>query len=143
MFQVPPKVGEADYGYLQHYGRLLDRAVSVEATELAVFAVDRRFFGGMKLTRLLHVRPESATPEARRAAMNAFDEIVRRCIARGSDGAIEVEGANGDRPPQFCLVTLARRENRLIGAAAFIARFADEAEARRALETLERGQRGW
>ena len=145
MFQVPPHIGEPDYGYLQHYDQLLDRAVSVGATELAAFAVDRRLFGGTKLTPLVHVRPGTVMRETRRAAMEAFEQIVRRCIARGSDGAIEVEAStpDSDRPPQFCLVTLARRENRLIGAAAFIARFANEVEARRALETLQRGRSGW
>ncbi len=143
MFQVPPKIGESDYGYLQHYGELLDRAVSVEATEMAVFAVDRRFFGGMKLTPLVHVRPDRVTRDRRRAAMDAFQDIVRLCIARGKDAAIEVDSSANDQPPQFCLVTLARRENRLIGASAFIARFADEAEARRALEALQRGRSGW
>jgi hypothetical protein len=50
------------------------RAVSVAATELAVFAVDRRPFGRPKLTRLVHVRPGDTTPETRRGR----DRCVRR-----------------------------------------------------------------
>ena len=131
MFQVPPHPKDADYDHLRYYTQFLHRAWTIRATELAIFAVRRRRFlaGGARLTRLTHVRPGASTPETRLAAMRAFEAIVGPCLASGEDRVVEIAATSGERRPRFCLVILARQAGCVIGAAAFIARFADRADS--------------
>jgi hypothetical protein len=115
------------------YDRMVEVAASVDATEMAVFSVARGL-GGPDLKNVLHVRGGDATDDQREAAVDAFRDIVRRCVARRKHGVIRIAAppdAAGRDP--FCLVALTRRSGEVVGAAAFIVRRRDLDEARAAL----------
>ena len=133
MFQLPPGIGDREYG------ELLRRATLIEATEMAVFAVERRWLRTSKLRLLAHVRPDNSTPEMRLAAVEAFREIVGPQVRAGFDRVVEV-GDSGS-PPQSCLVMLGRQGGRVVGAAAFIARFDDHQAALFGLRNVQAGRR--
>jgi len=131
MSKLPPGIAHPEYR------ELLRRAQRIGATEMAVFAIEQRFLRKTRLTALAHVRPEACTAEMRAAALGAFDEIVRVCLQHQRDGTIEVtQSRDEERGTQYCLVTLARREGRVIGAGAFIARFHTSEAAKDALRRL-------
>ena len=109
-------------------------AVAVKATEVVVFSMERLGF----LAVLRHIRPGEADAAVRERAITAFRELVGRCLDEGKDGTIRVSEADGIRlGEQFCLVTLARRFGRVVGAAAFIVRCHDQMASLRRLGTVQ------
>ena len=93
---------------------LTAQAVTVVGTEAAGFLIERGAENTMGLRPIAHVRPDQSTPEARTAALNAFQDLVRPCIQQGKDGAIEVAGPNDAAESQVCLVTLLRADNAVV-----------------------------
>lgn len=127
-----------------NHGPLLHHAASVHAcTELAAFDVEDS--DDYKL--LYYTRGHPATDETeRQAAINAFIDIIRPCVSARQDGAFQVSDEPPPVRPQYCVVTLARRAGRVVGAAAFVKRCADQNDAtlllRRIQNTTERFRHG-
>jgi len=118
----------------RNYGSLLHQIAATHGcTELAAFDVER---GADQMRSLYHVTGlKEDQPERKNAAIEAFKEIIaRHCLPSGSDAAILVESSAPEQ--QFCLVTLARRAGKVVGAAAFIKRFDDEEAANAALNQI-------
>jgi hypothetical protein len=90
------------------------------------------------LTKFYHVRPGTANAGEKEAAIRAFTEIIRPCIERNTDGAIEVLEQSRTGNPQYCLVILAHRAGKTIGAAAFVRRCADSVAAGTLLERIKK-----
>ena len=111
-------------------------AWAIKATEAAVFAVETDFFG-KELKLLLHVRPDKSDAATRDAAVEAFKEIIGPCFQQAKDGAIEIVGTHDMSGMQYCLISLARREEEVVGAAAFIVRCRDIEDARTVLMRVQ------
>ena len=39
---------------------------------------------------IAHIRPDNSSAELRAAAVAAFQEMIKPCLAQGKDGAIEI-----------------------------------------------------
>ncbi len=115
------------------YNRMVEVAASVGATEMAVFSIASGLVSP-DLKNVLHVRPGEASDDQREAAIAAFRDIVRPCVMQGKEGAIQVDEApDAAGQHQFCLVTLTRKANEVVGVAAFIVHRTNLDEARAAL----------
>jgi hypothetical protein len=93
----------------------------------------------MRLQLIEHIRPDESTPDVRKAAIQAFADIVKPCVFQNKDGAIEI---GVDKPqdtiePQFCLVTLLRAENRVVAVSAVITRCRDKERAQQRLQSMQ------
>jgi hypothetical protein len=115
----------------------------IGATEAAAFSVQPDFFEDHRIVPLVHMRPDSPDDAARQAAIAAFKEILTPCIQQANDGAIEIDGTADGETKQFCLVTLARRENEIVGAAMFIVRCRDLEHAHTVLRLVQRAAAGF
>lgn len=104
-------------------------ASRIGATEAVVFGVEQDSFEDRRIDLLLHVRPDNAELAIREAAVAAFKALVSPCIDQARDGAMEVQSTDNVQGRQYCLVTLARRDSKIVGAAAFIVRCRDERSA--------------
>lgn len=115
------------------------QAMVVAGTEAIAFLVEPAEEEGFALKLLQHVRPDEAPADVRQAAISAFAEIVRPCITQNKDGAIRIDGTQGNEvDPQFCLVTLLRGENGVPAVVtAVIARCANEDRAKQRLQLME------
>ncbi len=111
------------------------QAIVVNGTEAAGFLLEPAE-GGMQLRNVAHIRPDSSDEETRRAALQAFTEIVGECLKQGKDGVIDVGAPNESIEPQFCLVTLLRDNNQLVAASCVITRCRDQERAQQRLETM-------
>jgi hypothetical protein len=100
-------------------------AADVGATEAAAFAVEPDFFDGQRRETLMHVRPDLSDDVIRAAAVAAFKDIVMPCLQQEKDGAIEIARSANETGTQFCLVTLARRAEKVVGVGTFIVRCRD------------------
>lgn len=100
---------------------LTTQAVTVAGTEAAGFLIERGE-PQFSLRPIAHIRPDDSDAQTRAAAVQAFQEIIRPCVAQGKDGAIEVGPANQDNESQFCLVTLLRDGADLVAVSAVITR---------------------
>jgi len=118
-------------------------AVEVGATEAAAFAVEPDFFDGYRVNPLMHLRPDEADETVRGAAVAAFKEILTPCVQQAKDGAIEIEGSGNQEGTQFCLVTLARRAEKVVGAGTFIVRCRDLQDAQITLMRVQRAASGF
>ncbi|HET6247563.1 MAG TPA: hypothetical protein VFE47_07700, partial [Tepidisphaeraceae bacterium] len=116
---------------------LTAQAITVAGTEAAGFLLERGTDNAMGLRPVAHVRPDASTPEARTAALNAFQDLVRPCIQQGKDGAIEVGGPNDAAESQFCLVTLLRADNTVVAVSAVITRCINLERARQRLMSMQ------
>ena len=116
-------------GNEKHRAFFYQVAGRIGASEAAAFSVASE---DKSLGTLCHVRggDPDVKPERLSAAINSFKEMVRQCVEGDKDGSFEVGKADGLRGPMFCLVTLARRGDRVVGAAAFIIRSADRDSAK-------------
>jgi hypothetical protein len=120
--------------YSENYSELLRRiAASIRCTELAAFNLNEI---GPSLEIVYHVRPDGNSAQVQ-AAINAFKDIVGPCIKQGKDGAIEIINSNRSSLPQFCLVILARRAGKIVGAAAFILRCKNLKAAMQVLKRIQ------
>lgn len=117
--------------------------MEVGPTEAAAFGVKPDYFEGQRIDPLLHVRPDDSDTTTRAMAVAAFKDIVASCIQAAKDGAIEIEGTDNDQGRQYCLVTLARCEETIAGAAAFIVRCQDEQTAEIALTRVRQAATGF
>lgn len=111
------------------------QAIVVNGTEAAGFLVEPGQ-EGLQLRNVAHIRPDSSDEETRKAALQAFSEIVGECIRQGKDGVIDVGAPHEAIEPQFCLVTLLRNENNLVAASCVITRARDQERAQQRLETM-------
>jgi hypothetical protein len=124
-------------GMPKNYGPFLHELAAAHAcTELAAFDVET----GPDQMRLLYYAtgPGADKPERVEAAVKAFKDIIAQyCLPTEKDGVIQVvESPVSDRP-QFCLVTLARRAGKVVGAGAFIKRFENDVDAKAELKQIQ------
>lgn len=110
----------------------------VGATEAAVFGINPDFFDGRHFQPLIHLRPDDSDPAARRTALAAFQDLINPCVQSAKDGIIEIASAGNDTMKQFCLITLAHRENTVVGASAFIVPCRDAQDAEIAMNRIQR-----
>ena len=116
---------------------LTAQAITVAGTEAAGFLIERGAESALNLRPIAHVRPDQSTPEARTAALEAFQNLVRPCIDQGKDGAIEVGGPNDAAESQFCLVTLLRADSTVVAVSAVVTRCIDISRARQRLMSMQ------
>ena len=116
---------------------LTAQAITVAGTEAAGFLLERGAEEAISLRPIAHVRPDNSSPEARTAALNAFQELVRPCIQQNKDGAIEVGGPNDAAESQFCLVTLLRADNAVVAVSAVVTRCINLERARQRLMSMQ------
>lgn len=116
---------------------LTAQAITVAGTEAAGFLLEKGAEDALNLRPIAHVRPDASSNEARTAALNAFQELVRPCIQQNKDGAIEVGGPNDAAESQFCLVTLLRAENNVVAVSAVVTRCINLERARQRLMSMQ------
>jgi hypothetical protein len=116
--------------------QLRKSVIAIAATELAVF--DFQPSSGI-LAPLYHIRSGNSDQETRKAALAAFTQIILPCVQQSKDGVIEIPNSQSSYGTQFCLVTLTRHQKQVRGAAAFIIRRQNMAQARQALTQLQIG----
>jgi multidrug resistance efflux pump len=116
---------------------LKTQAVVVAGTEAAAFLVekhqDQKEPG---LRSIAHIRADNSSPETRAAAITAFLQIIKPCLEQGKDGAIELQTGEVGVEPQFCLVTLLRREGEVIAVTAVITRCMNTERAQQRLTSM-------
>ncbi|WP_428937107.1 efflux RND transporter periplasmic adaptor subunit [Fontivita pretiosa] len=91
---------------------------------------------GFTLKPIAHIRPDNSDAETRAAAIQAFQEIIRPCVAQNKDGAIAIDGTHDGSEQQYCLVTLLRAEGNPVAVSAVITRSRDLDRARQRLELM-------
>lgn len=110
----------------------------VGATEAAVFGINPDFVDGRHFQPLIHLRPDNSDPAARRTARAAFQDLIDSRVQSAKDSIIEIANAGNDTMKQFCLITLARRQNTVVGVAAFIVPCRDAQDAEIAMKRIQR-----
>jgi hypothetical protein len=110
-------------------------ASAVKATEAIAFR-STPAFGRPLIEPLVHVRPDDADSATRAKAVGAFAEMVEACVVAEADDVFEVAAAAPSLDAQFCLVSLARNGEAVVGATAFITRCPTMDHARRRLNHL-------
>ncbi|HEX8325346.1 MAG TPA: HlyD family efflux transporter periplasmic adaptor subunit, partial [Tepidisphaeraceae bacterium] len=121
------------------YDLLQVQAIVVNGTEAAGFLLEANPQDAQQVTlrNTAHIRPDATDEETKKAALQAFSDIIGDCLSQGKDGVICVS-PSGDSgvEPQYCLVTLLRDPNSIVAATAVIIRCRDEERARQRLETM-------
>lgn len=117
------------------YDLLQVQAIVVNGTEAAGFLLQPTP-QGVQLQNVAHIRPDASDDETRKAALQAFGEIIGQCLQQDKDGVINVGQPTDSGEPQFCLVTLLRDQNNVVAASAVITRCRDDERARQRLETM-------
>ncbi len=112
------------------------QAVVVAGTEAAGFIVETRD-GTMTLRAIAHIRPDNSNAETRAAAITAFQELLRPCLVQGKEAAIQIEQADGQNEPQFCLVTPLRSDDQIVAASAVITRCRNHERALQRLVSMQ------
>jgi RND family efflux transporter MFP subunit len=115
---------------------LTTQAVVVAGTEAAGFVIERRE-QEIGLRPIAHIRPDNSSAETRAAAIAAFQEILKPCVSQGKDGAIEINSGENAVEPQFCLVTLLRKEGEIVAASAVITRCRNVERAQQRLTSMQ------
>lgn len=112
------------------------QAMVVAGTEAVAFMIepDGETF---RLQAVVHLRPDHAGDDVRKAAINAFSQIVRPCVEQNREGAFEVGAADDAGELQYCLATLLRSEGRAVGVTAVITRCLNLDRARQRLASME------
>src|ERR1700712_398891 len=91
------------------------QATTVVGTEAVGFLIEDGGEGEKSLRLLAHVRPDNSAKDVRDAAIKAFIELVKPCIAEGKDGAIAIGNGDAYQPEsQYCLVTILRAEGNAV-----------------------------
>lgn len=119
---------------------LTTQAITVAGTEAAAFLIERGEEDGQAvpvLKAVAHIRPGDNDEAARAAALNAFQDIIKPCIAANRDDAFEVGPANDSYEAQYCLVTLLRADGEIVAASAVITRCRDIARAQQRLQSMQ------
>jgi biotin carboxyl carrier protein len=112
------------------------QATTVAGTEAVGFLIESAA-GNLSLRLLAHLRHDNSTPQVRAAAVSAFQELVRPCVAQLKDGAIELGMTGDSHEPQFCLVTLLRADGEVVAISAVIARCLDLERAKQRLSSMK------
>lgn len=114
------------------------QATTVAGTEAAGFLIERAE-EGFSLRLLGHIRPDSSTAEVRKAAIQAFTDLIKPCVQEGKDGAIEIGPAGDVRSgeAQYCLVTLLRAEGEAVAVSAVVTRCMNLERARQRLSSMQ------
>jgi multidrug resistance efflux pump len=116
---------------------LKTQAVVVAGTEAAAFLVEKQQDQAEPILRsIAHIRADNSTAETRAAAIAAFQQIIKPCLEQGKDGAIELQTGEVGVEPQFCLVTLLRREGEVIAITAVITRCMNTERAQQRLTSM-------
>jgi RND family efflux transporter MFP subunit len=120
---------------------LKTQAVVVAGTEAAAFVVEKvTEQKELGLRPISHIRSDNSNAETRAAAVSAFQQIIKPCVAQGKDGAIEIpsnESGTGVEP-QFCLVTLLRAvTGEVIAVTAVITRCLNMERAKQRLLSMQ------
>jgi multidrug resistance efflux pump len=116
---------------------LATMAVTVAGTEAAGFVLERAN-NEFVLKNLAHIRQDESDAQTRSAALEAFQNLVKPCIAQGKDGAIDLGNVAGaDNEPQYCLITLLREGQEIVAVAAVITRCLNLERARQRLLSMQ------
>ncbi len=115
---------------------LTQQAVMVAATEAAAFMVERGE-GGQTLRNIAHIRPDNASADVRAAALDAFGDLVRPCLAQNKEGLIELGNPGESGEPQFCLITPLRSEGEVVAVTAVITRAINLDRAKQRLMSMQ------
>ena len=116
---------------------LTTQAVTVAGTEAAGFLLERAPENGVAMRLISHIRPDNSSPETRAAAVNAFQDLIRPCLAQNRDGAIEIGAPADGGEAQFCLVTLLRAEGEVVAVSAVVTRCMNTERARQRLMSMQ------
>jgi hypothetical protein len=116
---------------------LTTQAVTVAGTEAAGFLLERGPENGVSMRLISHIRPDNSSPETRAAAVNAFQDLIRPCLAQNRDGAIEIGAPADGGEAQFCLVTLLRAEGEVVAVSAVVTRCMNTERARQRLMSMQ------
>jgi hypothetical protein len=112
------------------------QAIVVAGTEAAGFLIERTQ-ESVNLKAVAHVRPDGAAEDIRSAALEAFAQIVKPCVEALKDGALLIEGPEGESEQQFCLVTLLRNDADIVAVSAVITRARDVERAQQRLVSMQ------
>jgi multidrug resistance efflux pump len=112
------------------------QAMMVAGTEAAAFLLDQSQ-QGQKLLPVVHMRPDQASDDVRKAAVNAFVQLVTPCIEQNREGAFEVGAADDAGEAQFCLATVLRQDGQPVGVTAVITRCRGNDRAKQRLASME------
>jgi hypothetical protein len=115
---------------------LTTQYVVVAGTEAAAFMIERGPEGA-QLKLIKHDRRDNSTPQARAAAVQAFQQIVAECVNQSKDGALQIDTSDNSPEPQYCLVTLLRNEAQIIGATAVVTRCRSRDRAHQRLVSMQ------
>ena len=114
------------------------QATTVVGTEAVGFLIEDAGEGEKALRLLAHVRPDNSAKDVRDAAIKAFIELVKPCIAEGKDGAIAIGNGDAYQPEsQYCLVTILRAEGQAVAVSAVITRCMNDERARQRLTSMQ------
>src|SRR5438876_1069808 len=94
---------------------ITQQAIMVAGTEAAAFLIEPAGNNEVRFKNIAHIRPDNSPPDVRQQALQAFAEIIKPCVERGQDGAIQIDNPNDFSEPQFCLVTMLRSEGSIAG----------------------------
>ena len=112
------------------------QAMVVAGTEAAAFMIDRQQ-DGMKLVPVVHMRPDQASDEVRKKAVEAFVQLVTPCIEQNREGAFEVGAPDDTGEMQYCLATVLRADAQAVGVTAVVTRCRGIDRARQRLASME------
>lgn len=115
---------------------LTQQALTVAATEAAAFLVEQQG-ESQTLRNIAHIRPDNASAEVRQAALEAFQDLVRPCLAQGKEGIIELGNPGETGEPQFCLVTPLRADGQVVAVTAVITRCMNTERAKQRLMSMQ------
>jgi hypothetical protein len=117
---------------------LATQAVTVVGTEAAAFLIERDDAANTASFKVVnHIRPDDSDAQTRANALQAFQNLIRRCVLEGKDGAIEVGEPNAENEPQYCLITLLRDASDIIAVTAVITRCMNLERARQRLNSMQ------
>lgn len=115
---------------------LMAQAVHVAGTEAVCFMIEQQQEQAL-LKLVNHIRPDNSSPEIKKQAVQAFQEIVQPCVMQNKDGAIEIGQVDAGGETQFCLVTLLRSEGNIVAVSAVITRCLDGERAKQRLMSMQ------
>jgi hypothetical protein len=116
---------------------LATQAVTVVGTEAAAFVIERTGADTAAFKVVNHIRPDDSDAQTRANALQAFQNLIQRCVVEGKDGAIEVGEPNAENEPQYCLITLLRDGVDIIAVTAVITRCMNLERARQRLNSMQ------